>query len=296
MRFVKYHGLGNDFIVLVPSPNTAFDLTPDVAIALCRRGFSIGADGVMLVSRPSDGVAADVRMDLINSDGSLPEMCGNGIRCLVKHAVDRMGQRANPLRVETPAGVLDCFWTLGSGDSVDPDTESGRVVATVKVAMGRPRFALNEVPVDPDHLIEAPPFIVVPLGDRRIDGVPVNTGNPHFVVFGDASPARALADGPPLELNPAFPARANIEFTEVVEDDHLRVTVWERGCGLTFACGTGATAATAAAIRAGYISGRGPVAVDLPGGRLAITVAPDFAAAWMEGPAELAFEGDVSLP
>jgi len=295
LRFVKYHGLGNDFIVLVAPPDIAFTLTPELATLLCRRGFSIGADGVMLVSPPSDGVAADVRMDLINSDGSLPEMCGNGIRCLVKHAVDRMGHRSNPLRVETPAGVLDCFWTLGTGDSADPDTGAGRGVATVKVAMGRPRFDLDQVPVDPDHLIAAPPFIVVPLGDRRIDGVPVNTGNPHFVVFGDASRERALADGPPLELNPAFPARANIEFTEVVEDNHLRVTVWERGCGLTFACGTGATAATAAAIRAGFITGKGAVAVDLPGGRLAITVAPDFTAAWMEGPTELAFEGDVSL-
>jgi diaminopimelate epimerase len=296
LRFVKYHGLGNDFIVLVPPPETGYALTPDVAILLCRRGFSIGADGVMLVSPPSDGVAADVRMDLINSDGSLPEMCGNGIRCLVKHAVDRMGQRANPLRVETPAGVLDCYWTLHPTEAGGPDDPGSRGVATVKVAMGRPRFTLDEVPVATDHLIVAPPFVVVPLGDRRIDGVPVNTGNPHFVVFGDASRERALADGPPLELNPAFPSRANIEFTEVVEDNHLRVTVWERGCGLTFACGTGATAATAAAIRAGFISGRGPVAVDLPGGRLAITVDPDFAAAWMEGPAELAFEGDVSLP
>jgi len=287
MRFVKYHGLGNDFIVLEPNA----PLTPELARALCRRGFSIGADGAMRVlsaRRPE----ADVTMDLVNSDGSLPEMCGNGIRCLVKHAIDTMGFLENPLRVDTPHGVLACRWTPG------PDGK----VATVRVAMGRPRFTAHDVPLDERHAQPAEDGQVrVTLDGVDLCGVAVNTGNPHFVVFGDASRATALSLGPRLELHPAFPARANIEFVEVLapgsleSDPYLKVTVWERGCGLTHACGTGATAATAAALRLGLIAPERAVHVELPGGELVIRVAPDFSDAMMEGPVALAFSGDIEI-
>lgn len=277
MRFVKYHGLGNDFIVLVDATPT-----PELASRLCRRGFSIGADGVMAVSPPSPGVEADVRMDLVNSDGSLPEMCGNGIRCLVKDAVDRLGYRQNPLLVETPAGVLACEWS---------SDEHG--VARVRVAMSRPTFEPASVPVDPTQGRLDEPWLELELDDRPVLGLPVNTGNPHFVVFGDASRERALSDGPRLELHPAFPRKANIEFVEVHSPTHLKVTVWERGCGLTLACGTGATASTTAAIRAGHAEADVPVRVTLPGGDLLITVSPDFSSAVMDGPVEKAFEGEV---
>lgn len=277
MRFVKYHGLGNDFIVLVDATPT-----PELASRLCRRGFSIGADGVMAVSPPSPGVEAHVRMDLINSDGSLPEMCGNGIRCLVKDAVDRLGHRQNPLLVETPAGVLACEWV---------SDEHG--VARVRVAMSRPTFEPDAVPVDPAQGRLDAPWLELDLDGRPVLGLPVNTGNPHFVVFGDASRERALSDGPRLELHPAFPRKANIEFVEVRSPTHLKVTVWERGCGLTLACGTGATASTAASIRAGHAQAGVPVRVTLPGGDLLITVSPDFSSAVMDGPVEKAFEGQV---
>lgn len=278
MRFVKYHGLGNDFIVLVDGTPT-----PELASRLCRRGFSIGADGVMAVSPPSPGVDAHVRMDLVNSDGSLPEMCGNGIRCLAKDAVDRLGYRQNPLRVETPAGVLACEWI---------SDEYG--VARVRVAMSRPSFEPDAVPVDPTGGRLDEPWLELALDGRAVRGLPVNTGNPHFVVFGDASRERALTDGPRLELHPAFPKKANIEFAEVLTPTHLNVTVWERGCGLTLACGTGATATTAAAIRAGYAEAGVPVTVTLPGGDLLITVSADFTSAVMDGPVEKAFEGELS--
>lgn len=284
MRFVKYHGLGNDFIVL----DSAAVITPALARHLCQRGFSIGADGVMRVA-PATSPGAHIAMDLINSDGSLPEMCGNGIRCLVKHAVDVLGQRHNPLVVDTPAGALACHWTADAHGKV----------ASVRVAMGRPRFAAAEIPFDTRHATDADAGLrTVHLDGRAFTGLPVNTGNPHFAVFGDASRQTALAFGPGLEAHPAFPAKANIEFVEVLDAGHhadprLRVTVWERGCGLTFACGTGATAATAAALRLGHIAhGRG-VQVELPGGTLVITIAPDFAEAFMDGPVALSFSGEV---
>lgn len=287
MRFVKYHGLGNDFIVLEPDA----PLTPELARALCRRGFSIGADGAMRVLPPRRP-EADVTMDLVNSDGSIPEMCGNGIRSLVKHAIDVMGFLENPLRVDTPHGVLACRWTPG------PDGK----VATVRVAMGRPRFGAHDVPLDERHARPAEAGQVeVELDGRAIAGVAVNTGNPHFAIFGDASRETAIALGPLLERHPAFPARANIEFVEILapgsaeSDPYLKVTVWERGCGLTHACGTGATAATAAALRLGLIAPERAVHVELPGGELVIRVAPDFSEAMMEGPVAFAFSGTLAL-
>jgi diaminopimelate epimerase len=286
MEFVKYHGLGNDFIVLVPPDGGLFDptVTPERAKALCARGFGVGADGVMWAA-PPNSPAALLRMALVNSDGSLPEMCGNGIRCLAKFAVDLLGFRANPLLIETPAGILACRWSAD---------ELGQV-SMVEVDMSRPTFTPALVPVDLAHAVVAPPLLTLELDQRRIEGVAVNTGNPHFVIFGDSSRGRALADGPRLETHRAFPLRANIEFARVLARDHLEVTVWERGCGLTWACGTGATAATAAAVRLGHCHPDQPVKVDLPGGSLAITIARDFGYASMSGPATFVFRGEIHL-
>ncbi len=307
MRFVKYHGLGNDFIVLLPEPaaaaglRLATGLNGTLAKSLCARGFGIGADGVMVLA-PANDAANDCAMELVNSDGSLPEMCGNGIRCLVKFAVDEAGQSAPPLssraretgtlRVETPGGMRACSWTLG------PD---GRV-ASVRVAMGPARFGYPVVPLLPAHSPDAPASdsgpIALEAGDRHFVGTPVNTGNPHFVTFGAWGDDRrrvALACGPTLERHAAFPARANIEFAELGRDGAIDVTVWERGCGLTWACGTGATATAAAAVHAGLAPFDRPIRVTLPGGELTITIEKDFVQTWMEGPATEVFRGDIAL-
>ncbi|MCC6624911.1 MAG: diaminopimelate epimerase [Deltaproteobacteria bacterium] len=278
LRFVKYHGLGNDFIVLErPEPPT-----PEEARRLCARGFSIGADGVMVASPPRVP-GAHVAMDLVNSDGSSPEMCGNGIRCFVKYVVDRLGRRDNPCLVETPAGIRACAWTAG------PD---GRV-ASVRVEMGPARFAPVEIPCAPAEGALDGELLTLSLDGEAFTGTPVNTGNPHFVVFGSAARDLALRVGPRLEVHPAFPERANIELAEVRSPEHVAVTVWERGCGLTWACGTGATATVAAAVRRGLVPAGGRVRVTLPGGDLVITIAPDFSAAWMEGPATEVFVGEL---
>src|SRR5690606_32621493 len=134
VHFTKYHGLGNDFVLLSPGPQAERAMTPERARAICRRGFGVGADGLM-TSRATP--RADLEMVLLNSDGSTPEMCGNGIRCFLKWAADELGERAIPLRVLTPAGVLACAWRVG---------DDGRV-ATVRVDMGRPRFERAAVPV-----------------------------------------------------------------------------------------------------------------------------------------------------
>lgn len=280
MRFIKYHGLGNDFIVLEPGPEAHTLLAPDSARALCRRGFGVGADGVMTAGA-SD--VADLAMLLVNSDGSTPEMCGNGIRCFAKFAVDVLGHTSNPLRIETPGGVKACAWRLG------PD---GRV-AMVRVDMGSPSFERARVPVQGGgEALEIP----VESQGRRFIATGVNTGNPHMVIFGDADRELARRHGPDLTAHPLWPEGANVEFAEVLGPDHLRVAVWERGCGLTEACGTGATATVAAAVRRGHVAAGQPVTVTLPGGDLQITIAEDLHTAWMEGPATEVYRGELSLP
>ncbi len=282
MRFFKYHGLGNDFIILDPD-DAAFrigrGLDSDLARRLCDRWFGIGADGVMVVA-PAIDPANHVAMELINSDGSWPEMCGNGLRCAVAFAVEVQARTEWPLRVETPGGVKVCWWSRG------PD---GRV-AEVRAAMGAVRFEPAAIPMNsngPDSHAR------LSVGAREFDGRGVNTGNPHFVVFGDAAIATATEWGPLLEVHPAFPEKANIEFVEHVGPNHLRATVWERGCGLTFACGTGATAAAAAAVEAGMVAAGAPIRVDLRGGSLQIQI--DDGHAEMIGPATFVFRGEIAI-
>ncbi len=246
---------------------------------LCARGTGIGADGVMLARR-SDRAA--LAMELMNSDGSVPEMCGNGLRCLVKYAVEELGLADNPLSVETGAGVLSCRWQRD---------EAGHV-AHVEVAMGTPTFERSAVPMTGSGESVA---IEIPVGDRALTATGVGTGNPHMVIFGDSSVETARALGPALTTHPMWPEGTNVEFTSIESATHLRVTVWERGCGLTRACGTGATAAAAAAVRLGHCPSDTPIRVSLPGGDLSIRIAADLSQAWMQGPATEVYRGRTSV-
>jgi diaminopimelate epimerase len=275
--FIKYHGLGNDFVLLDGGLTGRSEPPAAVLRAICGRGTGVGADGVMLAR---SSARADLAMTLINSDGTVPEMCGNGLRCLVKHAVDDLGFTVNPLRVETGAGVLACSWRRGADGTVD----------RVEVAMGPPTFARDQVPVTGqgdalDMLVQA--------DGRTWRATGVGTGNPHMVIFGDASVELATTWGPVLTSHPMWPQGTNVEFTQLLSPTHLKVTVWERGCGLTQACGTGATAAAAAAVRLGHSPSDTPIKVTLPGGDLTIRVAADFHDAWMDGPAVEVYRGQL---
>lgn len=279
IAFTKYHGLGNDFLLVdrrgePPFPNAT-------AVAMCDRRFGIGADGVLVAENPQ--VDADIRMRIINPDGTEPEMCGNGLRCFVKYAVDRLSCWSNPLRVETGAGLRVCDWTRD---------ETG-LVATISVSMGAPRLERPAVPMAGEGPSTGAPLpeLGTPLGEGAlvIDGV--SMGNPHGVVFGSADPDRASRLGPAIQRLPLFPEGVNVGFAEVVGPAHLRLVVFERGCGLTLACGTGACAAVAAATRRGALTAGADVRVDLPGGTLAIRLEPDWSDIRMTGPATLVCEG-----
>ena len=228
MRFTKMHGLGNDFIVIDAMKKEYFP-TPDDARRLCNRRTGIGADGLMLVM-PSQ--KADLRMRLLNSDGSTAEMCGNGIRCFAKFAYERGMVRSNPIKIETPAGIKLAELTV----------KGGRVTA-IRVDMGEPLLDKKDIPMKGEGVCRLE--TIEALG-REFTFSAVNTGVPHMAVFGEVTEEDILKFGPALERHPLFPAKVNVNFINVEPDGSISVRTWERGCGRTLACGTGSCAAAAA--------------------------------------------------
>ena len=282
MRFAKYHGLGNDFLVVdlrtAPADDAAAWQDPKAVVALCDRQFGVGGDGVLAIL-PSQ--IADARMRVLNSDGSEAEMCGNGLRCVAKELHDRLGLRKREMVIETGNGPLPC--------TID---DSG-----VTVQMGAPKLSRGEIPVAGpagERCIEQP-FELAGQPTRPLTAV--NMGNPHAVTFvGSRDEAWQLATtiGPIVEKHPWFPKKANVEYAHVVtRGKEIDLVVWERGCGLTLACGTGACATTVAAVLTGRADEGVPVKVNLPGGSLEITVLPGFANVLMKGPATLVFDGEL---
>ncbi|MBI4506577.1 MAG: diaminopimelate epimerase [Chloroflexi bacterium] len=274
MDFVKMHGLGNDFVV-IDGRRYAADW-PRLAVALCDRHFGVGADGFVLVL---DSEKADFRKRIYKPDGSEAEMCGNGIRCFAKYVYDEGETRRREVLVETGAGLLP----------IAIQTDGQGAVVGVTVGMGPPRLRPTEIPV----ALEGQRALDVPL--RLDEGIEVrfsavSMGNPHAVAFLDqpveSFPLERI--GPQVEHHPLFPRRVNFEVCNVLDRRNLHVRVWERGAGLTLACGTGACATVVAARVHDLVDDE--VAVRLPGGTLRI--------AWdgrdevrMTGPAVTVFRG-----
>jgi len=287
MRFAKYHGLGNDFLVVdlrnVPAADAAAVQDPSKVIALCDQQFGVGGDGVLAVL-PS--TTADARMRVLNSDGSEAEMCGNGIRCVAKELYERGGLRKPEMTIDTGAGPLRC--------AIEAD---GAIARSVTVAMGTPRLSRGELPMTGpagERCIEQP---------LTIDGVSraitcVSMGNPHAITFvGSRDEAFQLATtvGPQVERHAWFPNHTNAEFAHMKSRREIDLVVWERGCGITLACGTGACATTVAAILTGRADEATPVRVNLPGGSLEITVQAGLTGVAMKGPALHVFDGELDL-
>lgn len=272
----KYHGLGNDFVVM-DRRASGVDLSPEHTRYLCDRRRGVGGDGV-LVLLPSD--VSDAKMVVHNADGSIAEMCGNGLRCAVKYLADHAGSRPDALDVETGAGVLRCtlFWG-----------ESG--VSEVEISMGPARLVAANLPSG----TSGEPFLQAEVeGFPGVVGSAVNLGNPHLVLL-DRPLEEAGSLGPKLEHAPGFAERTNVEFVRF-DADGLTVVVWERGCGLTDACGTGACASVAAAVKLGRLPGDTWHKVMLPGGPLQIRVRADLSEVRMRGPVCFVFDAVVTLP
>ena len=258
LHFWKYHGLGNDFVVV----EGGAPMAPGRAVAICDRHRGIGADGVLGVLPARDGGAA--RMHIFNPDGSVAAMCGNGIRCVARHLAETRALDGE-IVIETDAGPRTCTVHRGPAG-----------VDSVTVEMGRARIEGSQE------------FVV---GVERVRTLRVSMGNPHAVILDGPDASRAGALGPAIEA--LVPGGVNVGFGRAAGSS-IDLVVWERGAGLTEACGTGACAAAVAALHEDRLAGPGPVTVRLPGGTLEITVGPDLAVR-MKGPAEKVFEGETEL-
>jgi diaminopimelate epimerase len=277
IEFAKYHGLGNDFILIDNRHSSEPAITPEQAVELCDRHFGIGADGVIF-ALPGQS-ETDYTMRIFNSDGSEPEMCGNGIRCLAKFIADLEGSEAKTqYRIHTLAGVI---------------TPELRSDGQVKVDMGVPRLLAAEIPTtlaaSEAKVIDVP----IEVAGKSWSVTCVSMGNPHCITFVEDVAAVALETvGPQFEHNKAFPQRTNTEFIQVIRSDYVKMRVWERGAGVTLACGTGACAAVVAGVLVGKCDRA--TAVELPGGVLEIEWAEVSGRIYMTGPAQRVFTGCIS--
>jgi diaminopimelate epimerase len=271
MKFWKMHGLGNDYIV-IDNRNEKINDTEAAELAqkLCERRFSVGADGLLLVSNSS---LADVKMLIFNADGSEAEMCGNGIRCFAKYCYENNIAKKNELTVETLAGIKRTWLTV-----------EDNTVISIMVDMGAPTLDRSKIPmlgqgtcINEDLQVNGEQYKVTCL----------SVGNPHCVVFVDNLddfPVQIM--GPKIENHKFFPKKINAEFVQVLNRNELKVRVWERGCGETLACGTGACAAVAAGNLLRKVGNK--VRVHLLGGDLEVEYAERL---FLSGPAEKVFEG-----
>ncbi|SFP94151.1 diaminopimelate epimerase [Geopseudomonas sagittaria] len=274
LRFTKMHGLGNDFMVLDLVTQHAH-IQPKHVRQWGDRHTGVGFDQLLIVEPPSRP-DVDFRYRIFNADGSEVEQCGNGARCFARFVIDKRLTAKKRIRVETKNSVIEL--------NVRSDGQ-------ITVDMGAPRLEPAEIPfVAP----EAALAYEVEVGGQTVALAAISMGNPHGVLRVDnvdTAPVHEL--GAQLEVHPRFPQKANIGFLQVVDAHHARLRVWERGCGETQACGTGACAAAVAGIRQGWL--QSPVQISLPGGTLSIEWAGPGAPVLMTGPALRVFEGQVRL-
>ena len=273
LPFYKYEGLGNDFLIVEREALGGAQLSAERAIALCDRHRGVGGDGVLILDVESP------RMDVINSDGSVPEMCGNGIRCAALHLARRAGESALEVSIDTLAGPHACLVVNGVG------------AESVAVQMAPPSLMPRDIPLSSKE-----PWLDHPLavGGQTLHLSGVSMGNPHAVTFDDVGDAR-FELGPAIQSDPHFPEGVNVGFVSELDGSSMRLDVLERGAGWTQACGTGACAAAVAAVETGRAQRQEPISVRLPGGTLMITVGAPGETVLMQGPARFVFLGETEL-
>lgn len=278
MKFTKMEGLGNDYIYVDLFTQDLGDADLGaLAKRVSDRHFGIGSDGLVLIGPSS---CADCRMQMFNSDGSEAELCGNAVRCIAKLMLDMGRSNGNEVSIETLAGRI-----------VATIRDNTATQAHVAVDMGTPRLAPGDIPVDAAG--ERAVGIPLEAGGKTLLATCVSMGNPHCVVFVD-EPTDELVHttGPLLEGHVAFPNKTNVEFAEVIDREHVRMRVWERGAGETLACGTGACATAVACVLNGLCDRH--VFIDLLGGRLEIEWRED-GHVQMTGPATIVFTGEIII-
>lgn len=276
MKITKMHGLGNDFILAAAEDIKGFDL-PSLARVLCARRINVGADGLM-IAEPCSG--ADIRMRIFNSDGSEAEMCGNGIRCFTRWVFDNGIVPKSQMSISTLAGIMKPVLLFEHGQ-----------VSGVTVDMGRPEFQNEKIPVDSQ--VPAISNRIEVLG-KEIEVSSILMGVPHTIVYvRDPGELDIRAFGPAIETHHAFPLKTNVDFIQVLDKNTIKIDTWERGAGLTLACGTGSCAAAVVSAIKGFTQKK--VNVLTQTGKLVIEY-KDTGEVLMTGPAEYVFTGDVLSP
>ncbi|MCR5215604.1 MAG: diaminopimelate epimerase [Lachnospiraceae bacterium] len=284
MKFVKMEGCGNDY-VYVDCTKKPLEHPGDVAKKVSDRHFGIGSDGLILIE-PSK--VADFFMHMFNMDGSEGAMCGNGIRCVGKFVYDQGLTDQTHLTIETKSGIK----------TLELHVENGKV-STVTVDMGEPILEAGKIPVDVEyfpHVKEEDQILSYPLfveGEEVFVSC-VSMGNPHAIIYGrDIEELDLTRIGPPMEFHKAFPDRINTEWAEILDESHIKMRVWERGSGETWACGTGACAVAVSSILQGLC--KEEVTIHLRGGDLRLYWNRNSNHVFMEGPARTVFAGEISL-
>lgn len=284
MKFTKMHGIANDYVYVNGFTEQVAD-PGAVARAVSPRHTGVGSDGLILILPPTESGRADVRMRMFNADGSEGEMCGNGVRCVAKYAYDHGLTKNNPMRVETGRGVL----------SLALETKGGKV-EQVTVNMDQPILDLPKIPVDREKVTrgagEHAYRMSVAQSNELVEATFVSMGNPHAVIFTpDVKTLDLNRIGPPMETHPAFPRKANVHWAQVVSRGEVIMRTWERGSGITWACGTGACAVAVAGVLTGRTDRK--VLVHLPGGDLTIEWRESDGNVYMTGPATEVFSGEL---
>lgn len=281
LKFVKMEGIGNDFILIDDREQTIEKTIAYTELArhLCDRHFGIGADGILLILPSTDH---DFKFRIFNSDGSSAQMCGNGIRCVARYVYENGIVANQTMTVDTLAG------TVVPQVLVDGQNQ----VISVRVDMGEPVLQCDQIPFVCDQAQGIEQSLQV--GDTTYQVTTVSMGNPHAVLFvDDIDPAAVGKIGPAIETHDRFPEKTNVEFIQVLGPDELSMNVWERGAGITLACGTGACASLVAAHLTGRTGSR--ALVHLAGGDLEISWDKKSNHLFMEGPATLVFEGKIQV-
>lgn len=278
IKFTKMNGLGNDFIILDYEEYKKTGLAPnELALKLCNRNFSVGADGLIIINPETKN--ADISWIFYNSDGSIAQMCGNGMRCFSRYIYDNKILDKKKFSVETKAGIIV------------PEIISE---SEIRVDMGQPILEPERIPVMTKTNLNLPYTL-----DNKVFLLnAISMGNPHCVVFVEKGGKNlALKYGSRIECDPLFPEKTNVEFVEILSRDEVTINVWERGCGITLACGTGACATTVAGILNGYLNNK--VKANLPGGSLQIEWqgSPNDTKhnVYMTGRADYSFVGEIQL-
>ena len=282
IKFTKMQGLGNDFVLVDYEEIKNLDISlSELSIRMCDRKFGVGADGLIVVNPDDMKSNTDVCWRIINSDGSEPQMCGNGMRCFAQYVFNHGLVQGKKFSVNTLAGTII------------PEVLEGDLV---RVNMGKPILEADKIPVKSNLF----PVLndTLQAGDRTFQFSAVSMGNPHCLIFTDENTEElALKYGSSIENNPIFPEKTNVEFIKVISEKHIKINVWERGCGITLACGTGACASTVASILNNLTENK--VTADLPGGSLTIEwvgnpIDKDHDV-FMTGSAKVVFEGEYLL-